>query len=1009
MKKLLFFVLLLPVIFVFIHIFQYSVQAVESLTFTEVPLNEQIFSFGDVEKGPDNSFWFSSTVIGKVTLTGQVSYYNGPDGSGTGYRVTYGNDGKLWFDRWDSPNITMVSINSDGQEEVFNVLSNQSYSFMDLVAGADNELWILSHDKIGWFDTSTHLLHWLIAENKINGSPSGFAYGPDENIWFGTTRAVDNKHSLYVNKLTRYGEVSSYLISELENPAPTDFGNIIAGPDGNIWVNDNYKDNIAKVSTDGNVTLYPIPGEENKECFPMNLVNGPDGNIWFSCFGDMADTIFRVTKEGIFTPFPRNEHWGPLVAGPDGNVWIFHNERLTKLNIAAAPPSPTPIVVSGELCIEKLHVSTSNTTMSKLYRLEGTVKNPSQYTSAAEMLHISEDGVRKDYNDTSQDDEKVFIPSLPPGGTEKFRIYYGHGWNWLLPVEKKGKLDTELIPGLLSVNKVLDIIGQKGTKVLNAAFDIIEIIKNKNLALPAITYTYTPSFPACEGNPDNEQKVTVNVPDTKTTSLLYYYSLKILSGKLFSVGLFSAFTPGGAPAALLQVGGALAAKLAANEFLEIAVDPDPAYTEVVQPVIQPIPNSESFTGENKTAFTHAATAIANIRAAGKAMSKSYGAIEAQNDEWTVKQFFDSRRFLTTAYYEMTGFLVNAGFLYEGQMKYVADSNSAAFVADMLIQQGWPEIVRDGLDKSGYNEQQITDERNTQLMLMPAITGYYASSPIHEDLLQSLSDLKTEIDKDIGVDIAENIDIQPPVSTISVQGTKGTGAWYISPVRVTITAQDTGGSGIEKVEYSIDDGATWKVYDSPIHLSTDGIHTVLSRASDKQGNTELPPQTTSFSLDSTSPEILISFDPAMKKIVANGTDTGSGIDSVLMSGKEIKVTDKAGNTTQLFIQFNKVSGTNRNGRASMTLTSLVYNSGVIKIPKTNINIVWVSDKNGTLKHLVQTYIINGKSIAHSSYSGSTDISTTIWYENGKKVEMVRRQGMSLIGLHTDKSKIILEFH
>ncbi|MFC9126312.1 OmpL47-type beta-barrel domain-containing protein [Streptomyces sp. NPDC057099] len=79
------------------------------------------------------------------------------------------------------------------------------------------------------------------------------------------------------------------------------------------------------------------------------------------------------------------------------------------------------------------------------------------------------------------------------------------------------------------------------------------------------------------------------------------------------------------------------------------------------------------------------------------------------------------------------------------------------------------------------------------------------------------------------------DTTPPVTGVSVEGTKNSAGAYVNSARVTVTATDAHGSGVEKIEYSLD-GGPYLLYSAPVVVDRAGGHTVAYRASDKAGNT-----------------------------------------------------------------------------------------------------------------------------------------------------------------------------
>ncbi|MGW7051437.1 OmpL47-type beta-barrel domain-containing protein [Streptomyces sp. NPDC054887] len=81
------------------------------------------------------------------------------------------------------------------------------------------------------------------------------------------------------------------------------------------------------------------------------------------------------------------------------------------------------------------------------------------------------------------------------------------------------------------------------------------------------------------------------------------------------------------------------------------------------------------------------------------------------------------------------------------------------------------------------------------------------------------------------------DKTPPETTATVTGDKNADGAYITSAKVTLTATDAGGSGVDKVEYSLD-GGPYLAYTTPVIVDRVGRHTIDHRATDKAGNTSV---------------------------------------------------------------------------------------------------------------------------------------------------------------------------
>ena len=92
--------------------------------------------------------------------------------------------------------------------------------------------------------------------------------------------------------------------------------------------------------------------------------------------------------------------------------------------------------------------------------------------------------------------------------------------------------------------------------------------------------------------------------------------------------------------------------------------------------------------------------------------------------------------------------------------------------------------------------------------------------------------------DFTVVVPPTQDRTPPVTASTVTGTKNSDGAYLGVAKVTLTATDAGGSGVDKVEYSLDSGP-YLAYTAPVIIDRVGHHALLHRATDKAGNTSEP--------------------------------------------------------------------------------------------------------------------------------------------------------------------------
>jgi len=136
------------------------------------------------------------------------------------------------------------------------------------------------------------------------------------------------------------------------------------------------------------------------------------------------------------------------------------------------------------------------------------------------------------------------------------------------------------------------------------------------------------------------------------------------------------------------------------------------------------------------------------------------------------------------------------------------------------------------------------------------------------------------------------DTVAPVSVASVVGTLAEGELqsgnYSSSVSITLSASDSV-SGVRRIEFSLDAGATWTVYEQPIVLTAPGSYSIRHRATDRAGNVESA-KTLSLSIGETvGPDPLPPPPPPPPSEVETGTvqDLTSQVNPAQFAGEDHK--------------------------------------------------------------------------------------------------------------------------
>jgi streptogramin lyase len=172
--------------------------------------------------------------------------------------------------------------------------------------------------------------------NAFIGGFSGIAAGRDGNVWF--TESAASK----VARITPEGIVTEFTVPGGINS----LGRLVAGPDGRVWFIEYLTGSckIAAITTSAPnaIVEYDLPVGSSAQ----DVAVGSDDNIWFT--DSLASKVGRMTTAGAVTEFslPPGHSVSFITPGPDGNLWFREGNLAGASNIARITPAGVITIVA---------------------------------------------------------------------------------------------------------------------------------------------------------------------------------------------------------------------------------------------------------------------------------------------------------------------------------------------------------------------------------------------------------------------------------------------------------------------------------------------------------------------------------------------------------------------------------------------------------------------------------------------------------------------------------------
>lgn len=331
----------------------FNVSLSPSATFSEYSVTPPItgttanqYDLLGITGGPDGKLWFTegaspsaSFYVGSVTPGGTIIQYPVPNPHSNPQAITTGPDGNLWFtEQGGSGSPAQIAKMTTAGVITEYPTTTPGSGPQDIAVGPDGNLWFTENlaNKIGVISTSGNILNEFpippgVAINgaSIASGGSGYLVGDvvtlvqtgatggtlkitstSDGIVTGLKAIMAGTGFRVATGVSTNGGSGSGLtvnINTLSNDA-NPWG-ITAGPDGNVWFTGLVANDIFQVTTDGVFTAFPLPANGGS---PVYVREGPDGNLWYTDFGSNA--IGRITPAGVITEFPiptaSTEPWG---------------------------------------------------------------------------------------------------------------------------------------------------------------------------------------------------------------------------------------------------------------------------------------------------------------------------------------------------------------------------------------------------------------------------------------------------------------------------------------------------------------------------------------------------------------------------------------------------------------------------------------------------------------------------------------------------------------------------
>ena len=234
---------------------------------TEFPVDCSFCSLSDIVQGPEEGilyFTSNEAILGRITTSGEfLAPIPMPETDVlAGDLAVHGND--IWITDFNNDSLWRYNV-TDGQFTRFPVPEPA-----DVAVNSGGRVWFTAPlaPGIGELDPATG----AATVTPTVRTPRQLTVASDGDIWFTARFEPQGVGRLVPASRGTPGVVTEY---PLTNVGPE---GIAASPDGTVWFTQSTKDNIARITDDGDIT----EGKVVKKSEPFGITVEPNGDPWYT-------------------------------------------------------------------------------------------------------------------------------------------------------------------------------------------------------------------------------------------------------------------------------------------------------------------------------------------------------------------------------------------------------------------------------------------------------------------------------------------------------------------------------------------------------------------------------------------------------------------------------------------------------------------------------------------------------------------------------------------------------
>lgn len=210
-------------------------------------------------------------------------------------KIVLENDSGIWIAyQLNRPVVSFFSFKDNKFTHYYLDDENDSHYIFDIYRGVNNQLWIMTHEKLYLMNTKTFEVEKIPYKGSSYLKAQTLCTDGSENVWIGTIGRGLIRYNIPTSEFTAYDEILKFNVTSIYSICTDDDNNLWMGTDNGLFKYSRNEDRFFRFDKKD--------GVQGQVFYPLAALKGKDGELYFGGTNGFTIVNPKELTQNKYTP-----------------------------------------------------------------------------------------------------------------------------------------------------------------------------------------------------------------------------------------------------------------------------------------------------------------------------------------------------------------------------------------------------------------------------------------------------------------------------------------------------------------------------------------------------------------------------------------------------------------------------------------------------------------------------------------------------------------------------------